>query len=67
MKTKTAVRRMRQMLLDFQQWRYHEPDSDAMEYCAGCNQSPYYTPPHLEGCRVVRLAALLQATARLDD
>ncbi len=40
------------------------PNSDFYEYCAGCGQSPYANPQHLEGCMVVRIHEALHTPIR---
>lgn len=40
--------------------RYHYPDSDAREYCAGCGRSPYNVPAHDGDCLVVFIADVLK-------
>lgn len=48
------------MLLELQKLKYHHPDSDRREYCAGCGNSPYNEPAHKPDCIVPRLSALLK-------
>lgn len=58
--TKQRLNSARAFLLRLEQRRYHEPNSDWHEYCAGCGRSPYNVPPHKDDCLVVELAALLE-------
>jgi hypothetical protein len=62
MKLKEKVTKLRDMLLELQKTKYHYPNSDHMEYCAGCGRSPYNVPQHSDDCLVVRLARLLKET-----
>ena len=55
------IKLMSALLTDLQKKRYHEPDSDSYEYCAGCQRSPYNVPPHDPGCFVVRIHEVLRA------
>ncbi len=57
------VAALRSMLEAVQKHRYHEPDSDARQYCNGCGRSPYATPPHDANCLVPRIAKLLRETS----
>ena len=38
---------------------YTSPDSDFMEYCTGCQRSPYANPQHSEDCLVVKIHKIL--------
>lgn len=58
--TKQKLALCKEMLLKLQEKRYHEPDSDAYEYCNGCHRSPYNHPPHDADCLVPAIAALLK-------
>lgn len=51
--------RMRPLLEAIRDRHFHEPDSDAMQYCADCRRHPYASPPHAEDCLVLRIAAEL--------
>ena len=53
------VKLLAETLRKVQVVRFHEPDSDAMEYCAGCGRSPYNVPPHDPGCLVVEIYRVL--------
>ena len=66
MKARAAVRELRKLLKELQEKKYHEPNSDHREYCAGCGRSPHQEPPHEEGCWVPRIAALLERTKTIS-
>ena len=38
---------------------FHQPDSDAHEYCPGCGRSPYNEPPHADDCIVVKIERVI--------
>jgi hypothetical protein len=61
-KPRQAVRILRQLLEEVQKAYYHEPDSDAMQFCVGCGQSPYWLPQHKMPCLVVRIEDVLKVT-----
>lgn len=48
------------LVLDMRRARYHFPNSDFYEYCAGCGRSPHYVPAHTETCLVVRVHRTLK-------
>jgi hypothetical protein len=66
-KAKSAVRELRKLLLELQEKRFHEPDSDAREYCAWCRRSPHNVPPHNENCMVPRIRELLARTEKVEQ
>lgn len=47
------------LLRDIATRHFHEPDSDAYEYCPCCSRSPYNVPPHDDDCLVPRIADVL--------
>jgi hypothetical protein len=53
---------LRDLVLKLQKERYHFPNSDHMEYCAGCGRSPYNVPQHTEECLVLEVARVLRKT-----
>lgn len=66
MVTGAGYKALRALLVRIQKERYHEPNSDHMEYCAGCGQSPYNVPQHKNGCPVVEISRVLKETT-LED
>lgn len=58
---KQKVKLLTDVLIKVQAKRFREPDSDAMEYCAGCGRSPYNVPTHELGCIVVEISRTLAA------
>jgi hypothetical protein len=53
------ITRMLDLLREVQARDYHNPDTDAMQYCFGCGGNPNHTPKHSDDCIVVRIAQLL--------
>lgn len=62
MKLRDKYQALRDLVLEIQKKKYHEPDSDWYEYCAGCGHSPYNYPQHKKGCLVVKVARVLRET-----
>jgi hypothetical protein len=62
-----ALKPLAALLVEVFKKKYHYPDSDFMEYCAGCGRSPYYVPPHTEGCLVVRIVNALREAKMLPN
>ena len=62
MKLREKYELMRALLIELQEKRYHEPNSDYYERCNGCHRSPYNVPPHKEDCFVVKIRDVLKAT-----
>jgi hypothetical protein len=58
---KQQVVLLKGLLVECQTKHFHYPDSDAMEYCAGCGRSPYNVPQHDPGCIVPRISAALRS------
>lgn len=48
------------LLVRVREERFHEPDSDFYEHCAGCGRSPYNQPRHKDGCLVPAIANALR-------
>ncbi len=57
---KQKVAALKTILVEIQKKKYHYPNPDWHEYCAGCQRSPYNVPPHEPDCLVPRLAELLK-------
>ncbi len=57
---KQKVQYLKDTLVLVQTKHYHEPNSDAREYCAGCGRSPYNVPPHTGDCIVVHIQEVLK-------
>jgi hypothetical protein len=60
---KECSTKLRDVLARVQKHRYHYPDSDGLEYCAGCGRCPYWEPPHLDDCLVVAIDRVLKEVA----
>ena len=53
---------LRDVLIEVQEKRYHEPNSDYYETCGGCGRSPHNKPPHAENCLVPKITQVLKDT-----
>jgi hypothetical protein len=58
LKLRQALELTSELLAAVKRQRFHEPNSDFMEYCNGCQTNPYV--PHAEGCLVPRIARALK-------
>jgi hypothetical protein len=58
--TQLKLARAKACLLHIKANLLHEPDVDAMQYCACCHRSPYNKPPHTPECLVPHLAKIIQ-------
>jgi hypothetical protein len=61
MTAKEKVKLLVDLLEEIRDRNYREPDVDAHEYCPDCGNSPYWNPPHEQGCLVPRIAEALRS------
>lgn len=54
-----------ELLREVQKRHLREPNSDAMEYCPGCQRSPHNVPSHTADCLVPRISAALRRADRV--